>query len=103
MGEYIEREALLNEICNKNCGCGYDGDCPNCRLISEIEKIPAADVAQVVRCGDCRHYVPEIEFCEIHSHFVTRSGDFCYPGESSEWKTFEPGDYCSQGEKGAET
>ncbi len=47
MDEYIEREALLNEICNKNCGCSYDGDCPNCRLISEVEELPAADVAPV--------------------------------------------------------
>lgn len=54
---------------------------------------------EIVRCFDCKHYAPDIEFCEIHSHFITRNGEFCYPSESSEWKTFSPDDYCSQGER----
>ena len=36
MDEYIERETLLNSICNKHCDCDYDGECPNCRLTEPI-------------------------------------------------------------------
>ena len=57
----------------------------------------------VVHCKDCKHYAPEIEYCGIHSHFVTRNGDLCYPDESSEWKTFSQEDYCSQGERRDDT
>lgn len=48
MDEYIERERLLNSICNKHCDCNYDGgECPNCRLTEPIVAAQAADVAPV--------------------------------------------------------
>lgn len=56
MAEYIEREAVLN----KQIGVvvydegGWDA---NVRAVpvEEIEAIPAADVAPVVRCKECKH------------------------------------------------
>ena len=47
MDEYIERETLLNSICNKHCDCDYDGECPNCRLTEPIVAAPAAAAAPV--------------------------------------------------------
>lgn len=96
MDEYIERGMAIAKLTAleiaESCATLTDAK----RLLADM---PAADVEPVVRCGSCRHYSPDIEYCEIHSHFVTRDGDFCYPSESSSWKTFEPEDYCSQGER----
>lgn len=99
MAEYIERERLLRRF-NIDDMMNVNGTLISLRDAREtISNFPAADVVEVVRCKDCKHYAPEIEYCGIHSHFVTRNGDFCYPDESSEWKTFSPEDYCSQGER----
>lgn len=99
MAEYIERERLLRKF-NIDDMMNVNGTLISlCEARETISNFPAADVVAVVRCKDCKHYAPEIEYCGIHSHFVTRNGDFCYPDESSEWKTFSQEDYCSQGER----
>ncbi len=54
---------------------------------------------EIVRCSDCKHYDPNTEFCDIHSHFITRDGEFCYPSESSEWKMFSPDYFCGDGKR----
>mgnify|MGYP006879542752 CR=1 FL=1 len=54
---------------------------------------------KVIHCRECGHYDPDTEFCEIHSHFITRDGKFCYPSESSEWKMFSPDYFCGNGER----
>lgn len=48
MAEYIERKALLDELCRDNCERTYDGTCHNCRMIETIADFPAADVEPVV-------------------------------------------------------
>lgn len=48
MAEYIEREALLTDICNDMCGLKYTGVCENCRVVALIADTPAADVVPVV-------------------------------------------------------
>lgn len=99
MAECIERERLLRKF-NIDDMMNVNGTLISLREAREtISNFPAADAVPVVRCKDCKHYAPEIEYCGIHSHFVTRNGDFCYPDESSEWKTFSQEDYCSQGER----
>lgn len=55
MAEYIEREAI-----NRICFMDYflvDGEVriENVALVRDIEKLPAADVAPVVRCRNCEH------------------------------------------------
>ena len=61
MAEYIEREALIKFIESHfpyRCSCDfYDGqkDC-----INQINAFPAADVVEVVRCGQCRHATDDI-------------------------------------------
>lgn len=73
MAEYIEREALLTDICNDMCGLKYTGVCENCRVVALIADTPAADVVPVVhgvwgrvnkidpisgyRCSKCRRIV----------------------------------------------
>lgn len=47
MAEYIDRDALLDELCRDNCERTYDGTCHNCRMTDTIADFPAADVAPV--------------------------------------------------------
>ena len=62
MAEYIEREALIRYLKEKKEAL-ENIDCVNMakdigRIIKHIEKdkIPVADVVEVVRCKDCVHY-----------------------------------------------
>lgn len=48
MSEYIDKKALLDEICRDNCERSYDGTCHNCRMTETIADFPAADVAPIV-------------------------------------------------------
>jgi len=50
MAEYIKREDALNEIHRFR---GYIDEDMEYRMKSAINKIPSADVAEVVRCKDC--------------------------------------------------
>lgn len=100
MSEYAKFKTARTIICDLCNELHSDEPCEpaDCDWLRMLEE-DAGDVVTVVRCKDCKHYAPEIEYCGIHSHFVTRNGDFCYPDESSEWKTFSQEDYCSQGER----
>lgn len=48
MAEYIERKALLDELCRDSCERTYDGTCHNCRMTETVADFPAANVAPVV-------------------------------------------------------
>lgn len=65
-----------------------------------LDEIPAADVAPVVRCKDCKHYrnYPN-GLCYLHTEPKTNAR-----GYSGEAVCVEPDDFCSYGErkKGAE-
>ena len=81
MAEYIKRETLLERA-------EYDN---NYRLIIPAEAIktaPAADVAPVVRCKDCKHLV---------AVNVNGKGIPTCRGSGME---VAPDEFCSRGEKG---
>lgn len=77
MAEYIKRETLLERA-------EYDN---NYRLIIPAEAIkaaPAADVAPVVRCKNCRSYnKPKTGWCEVHLD-REHPDDFCGYGEQKD-------------------
>lgn len=54
MAEYIEREALLDSICHETCRIAFCG-ATYCAFMAEVCSAPAADVAPVVRCKDCKY------------------------------------------------
>jgi hypothetical protein len=58
-----------------------------------------ADVVEVVRCKNCKHWHEDTGWCYHHSHFMGDKGEFCHPWESANWKMFDGDDYCSDGEK----
>ena len=86
MDEYIKREDAIDAVLDVYC------DTPDIDLSCEkfeaaILKIPAADVAPVVRCKDCRWRGRED--CAMFYR--------CNCGEQHTWET--DNDFCSYGEQ----
>jgi hypothetical protein len=100
MAEYIEREALLEEINEKIFDIDFNSPYQDevgimvsgmARIRDSVEGAPAADVAPVVRCKDCIHY-------EMRS----KESGYCYFWDHEQG--MEPNrvvydDFCSYGER----
>ena len=94
MAEYIRREDAL-EITTRTCG-------DYAAAWAEIRKLPAADVAEVVRCKDC-------ERAERYERADGGTGYYCGHPQNSftygeHWnRVFNPAkeanDFCSYGQK----
>ena len=94
MTEYIEREAISEEIRkyyyknppNSSYGEGFDRGLD--RAQRAILDAPAADVAPVVRCLECKHCDPENHHCDHHMGTAAplrrKPDDFCSYGERKE-------------------
>ena len=67
-----------------------------------VKEAPAVDAVEVVRCKNCKHYHEKEGWCDKHSHFIGSEGEACHPWESSDWKMFDPTDFCSYGERRAD-
>ena len=85
MSEYIERKAVINKV-NEIPAHFDNGDIRYGTelAIQTIKDTPTADVVEVVRCKDCRHYVAEYCTRDIKSRtnmFYMRADDFCSYGE----------------------
>ena len=73
MAEYIDRENYCENLCHShNEHCDKES-CP-------IWAAPAADVVEVTRCKDCKHYIGLAE-CEFVGHFSGGTDYFCADGE----------------------
>ena len=87
MTEYIERDALLDDISAAVKHRGM-GEIIGQTLMRYVKRQPAADVAPVVRCMDCKHLVAVnvngkgIPTCRVSGMEVA------------------PDEFCSRGEKG---
>ena len=91
MAEYIEREAISEGIRkyyyknppNFSYGEGFDRGLD--RAQRAILDAPAADVAPVVRCMDCKHCDPENYHCDhpmgTAAPLKRKPDDFCSYGE----------------------
>lgn len=85
MAEYIERKTFLKDIEERYClpckEAGKDHNGCMCRacwvddMCGEVIDAPAADVAPVVRCCDCKYHY------DCGTHFCDRLGMDC-PDES---------------------
>nr|DAR15141.1 MAG TPA: hypothetical protein [Caudoviricetes sp.] len=73
MVEYIKREDAINLL-----WLFADESCAS--VVSDFESLPAADVVEVVRCGECRHAEDSLVlWCHEHEKAVSRL-DFCSHG-----------------------
>lgn len=99
MDEYIKREAAIAYIREQSEECqkafeelggesGIYADAYN-DLAEDFHSIPAADVAPVVRCKDCKYY--DMGVClKIYS-----DGN----AHAAAWQKRRPDDFCSYGER----
>lgn len=82
MAEYIEREAAIRVLNGQS-----SLTMTRSSLIDSISKLPAADVAPVVRCKDCKYW---------------QDNNDGYPHEECRWghgETPDANDFCSYGER----
>lgn len=87
MAEYIEREAALHEIERREALMVGDKCVSVAAIKSFIKNRPAADVAPVVRCNDCKYW---------------QDNNDGYPHEECRWghgETPDANDFCSYGER----
>ena len=89
MAEYIEREAVLAKMVTGWIVSGIEDDVVT---VDDIESIPAADVAPVVRCKDCKNW---------------KKNPWGEDGEMVckcwvDWLPTEDDDFCSRGERRAD-
>lgn len=86
MAEYIEREAVIDLITRR-----YEN--PEI-CTQEINSIPAANVAPVTRCKDCKYYRNHPNgLCYLHTEPKANAR-----GYSGEAVCVGPDDFCSYGE-----
>ncbi len=99
MAEYIERDALLQDIedsvrITSKTGMINPETRGAYKIIERIKSAAAADVVEVVRCRDCKHYLIVDEtfcmrryMCTVnHFSYLENDGDnhFCSYGERKE-------------------
>ena len=99
MSRYIDVDKLLDDIeCIDIIECTDIDD-----IFIEVEKTideqPTADVVEVIRCKDCKHYHQFTSFCEKNSYFYDDNGLSCSPADSPCWTMFADNDFCSYGER----
>ena len=89
MAEYIEREAvekfIMDGLNNSDVYERFGHDA--IKIITEVHYMPAADVAPVVRCKDCKYW---------------QDNNDGYPHEECRWghgETPDANDFCSYGER----
>ena len=100
MPEYIEREAMIDEIegttwyhisCQKNlvegAACEADALYKATDIYNVIKSAPTADVVEVVRCKDCA--IPHNRFtgCPNLNGLIPPENHFCSFGERKEGDT----------------
>jgi hypothetical protein len=85
MSEYLKRKVVINKV-NEIPAHFNSGDIRYGIeiAIQAIKDTPTADVAEVVRCKDCKHYVAQYCTRDIKSRtnmFYMCADDFCSYGE----------------------
>lgn len=96
MAEYIDRAVCLSILRAKANMAVLMGAAPYFEKAAQmLEKLPAADVAPVVRCNGCKHYRNHPNgLCYLHTEPKTNAR-----GYSGEAVCVEPDDFCSYGER----
>ena len=86
MKKYIDAETFIAHCCDS---CVKSGVCccptnDSCDYIEDLQAFlsdaPVADVAEVVRCKDCRYFdVTQTYLCDMH-HRAANEDDYCSYG-----------------------
>lgn len=85
--EYIEREAMVKESCERCIREYVSCDKEHCILMEVIYQIPAADVRPVVTCAECKWWTKQEASlqgrCELLQMYPTGAW-FCANGKREE-------------------
>ena len=84
MADYIRRDDAMFALRKAERGGSMTALTRLERAYAEIREMPAADVAEVVRCKDCRHR--------------TEYGNCGHPRQKSVFPSAYPFDFCSYGD-----
>ena len=99
--EYIEREAAKRELLSWAVSINHPEYLMRDDALHVIDSIPAADVAEVVRCRECKYWGDEagklqhsdgvlFARCKVHNYLID--------GRHTGWCPTE-NDFCSYGER----
>ena len=102
--EYIEREAAKRELLSWAVSINHPEYLIKDDALHIIDSIPTADVAEVLRCRDCKYWGDEdgklqhsdgvlFARCKVHNYLID--------GRHTGWCPTE-NDYCSYGERSKE-
>ena len=91
MADYIRREDALFALRKAERGGSMTALTRLERAYAEIREMPAADVAEVVRCANCNYVRPT-----VNAHTGEQVGVWCCLHDIL---NVSPDDYCSRGEK----
>ena len=82
MAEYIDKTQAIIEMIDNNVdhAQGTDGR----EVIQILSDVPAADVAPMVRCAECRYRVDPDKCCHPDGLLRSKDSDFCSYGERKE-------------------
>ena len=84
MAEYINRAELISNLKE------FANEQLTPLIENLIQKQPAADVAEVIRCKDCKHYVANYCTRDIRGRtnmFYMSDNDFCSYGKTKDGET----------------
>lgn len=87
MAEYFEREGLYKALTTAAVNDKFKSIGTWAKAICVLHDLPAADVAPVVRCRDCKYW---------------QDNNGGYPNKECRWgkdETPDAGDFCSYGER----
>ena len=93
MAEYINRAELISNLKE------FANEQLTPLIENLIQKQPTADVAEVVRCKDCKYYEKKTGYCLKNSYFKDSDGMSCSPADSRDFTFFNEDDFCSYGER----
>ena len=98
MAEYVNRDEAIRAICEnciefKTCQRDYD----LCDDLLPIIQFPAADVVEVVRCRDCKHWGKTLAPEDLARAKTEQDNDLVCDLWMSDG--FTPDDYCSFAER----
>lgn len=95
MADYIRRDDALFALRKAERGGSMTALTRLERAYAEIREMPAADVAEVVRCRGCKYYRNHPNgLCYLHTEPTENER-----GYSGEAVCVEPDDFCSYGER----
>lgn len=75
MADYVRRGKVEFELCGGNLPEKYKAFVR--RVLNDKNLVPAADVAEVVRCKYCRHLGAPLSASTAHFHLHLRKGTVC--------------------------